>query len=535
MTPVQGVSCAFANVSCAAGKEILIMKTGSTGIKVVTATLALTVLLVGGCTVGPDYEQPEFQLPDAWANAAAEDIQGDRPVIVDWWSAFGDAQLDTYIVKARRANLDLAAAVGRINEARAYYQIAGGQYWPQIAADGSFTRTEVAENGPLGGLVGATGNNPSNNWQFGLGASWELDVFGRIRRAREATRAGVEASIEDYRDVMVSLYAEVAATYVEIRTLQLRRRYARSNVTSQRETLEIVNAREQAGLVPMLDVAQARSNLANTEAQVPQLEIGLEVARNRLAILLGQLPGSLDDELGEREYPLTPPTDLIVALPAELLRRRPDVRRSERNLAAQTARIGVATADLYPSFSLTGALTVQASEFADLGQSGSVGWSLVPGLKWNLFTGGKIRGRIKVEEARTEQALAAYEKVVLTALAEVENSLVALRQEEARRDLLYIAVEAAQQSVELVHTQYIAGLTDFQNYLDSERVLFRQQDEMAASRGQVVTNLINLNRALGGGWSLDEPVPDLPDENNSAATDASDADGSAAAGEEVDR
>jgi len=526
MAPVQGVICAFANVSCAAGKEILIMKTGSTGIKVVTATLALTPLLIGGCTVGPDYEQPEFQLPDAWANAAAEDIQGDRPVIVDWWSAFGDAQLDTYIVKARRANLDLAAAVGRINEARAYYQIAGGQYWPQIAADGSFTRTEVAENGPLGGLVGATGNNPSNNWQFGLGASWELDVFGRIRRAREATRAGVEASIEDYRDVMVSLYAEVAATYVEIRTLQLRRRYARSNVTSQRETLEIVNAREQAGLVPMLDVAQARSNLANTEAQVPQLEIGLEVARNRLAILLGQLPGSLA---------LTPPTDLIVALPAELLRRRPDVRRSERNLAAQTARIGVATADLYPSFSLTGALTVQASEFADLGQSGSVGWSLVPGLKWNLFTGGKIRGRIKVEEARTEQALAAYEKVVLTALAEVENSLVALRQEEARRDLLYIAVEAAQQSVELVHTQYIAGLTDFQNYLDSERVLFRQQDEMAASRGQVVTNLINLNRALGGGWSLDEPVPDLPDENNSAATDASDADGSAAAGEEVDR
>ncbi|PIE64421.1 MAG: hypothetical protein CSA24_03075 [Deltaproteobacteria bacterium] len=202
-----------------------------------------------------------------------------------------------------------------------------------------------------------------------------------------------------------------------------------------------------------------------------------------------------------------PETGVLLDLPVDLLRRRPDVRASERNLAAQTARIGVAAADLYPSFSLTGALTLQAGRLGDLGESDSMGWSLAPGVRWNLFSGGKIRGLIAVEEARTRQAWAAYEKNVLTALAEVESALVALRNEEARRDLLVTAVEAAQQSVDLVHTQYLEGLADFQSYLDAQRVLFNQQDQLATSWGQVLIHFVNLNRALGGGWSLDDPVP----------------------------
>jgi multidrug efflux system outer membrane protein len=323
------------------------------------------LLWAAGCAVGPDYEEPELPVPDAWQNAAAADLAGPTPVIEDWWTAMGDTLLDSLLARSRTANPDLEAAVARIAEARAYHQIAGGDYYPQLQANGAFTRTHIAENGPLGAIA-AIGDNPGNNWEFGLGASWELDLFGRTRRAREATGAQVQASIEDYRDVLVSLYAEVAATYVDVRSLQLRLAVARDNVASQRETMEIVVAREDAGLVPLLDVSRARSNLANTEAAIPQLETALEAARNGLAILLGLNPGALDAELETGGGLPAPATDVVVALPAELLRRRPDVRRSERSLASQTARIGVATAELYPSFSLTGALTLTSVEFGDL-------------------------------------------------------------------------------------------------------------------------------------------------------------------------
>jgi multidrug efflux system outer membrane protein len=491
------------------------------------------LLLLAGCTVGPDYETPELEaVPDAWQNAAAADIADSNSVLHDWWTAFGDTLLDNLIAQARESSPDAAQAIGRIREARAYHQIAGGDYYPQFGFNGSWTRREVGENTPLG-AIGGQGDNPSNNWEFGLGASWELDVFGRIQRTREATAAGIQASIEDYRDVLVSLQAEVASTHTEIRTLQLRLIFAEGNVKSQRETMDIVVAREDAGLVPFLDVTRARSNLANTEAAIPQLESALEAAQNRQAILLGLAPGSLDERLVEFVDMGDPDIELVVALPAELLRRRPDVRRSERELASQTARIGVATADLYPSFSLNGFMTLQASEFSNLGNSGNFGWSLSPGVRWSLFTGGKIRGQIKAEEAITEQLLAGYEKTVLNALAEVENTLVSLQQEEIRRELLRTAVESSQLSVELVHTQYVEGLTDFQSYLDAQRVLFDQQDAFAISRGLVYGNLINLNRALGGGWSLDDPAPDIPvDEETVAANDSAE---QPAQGEEVDR
>ncbi len=424
--------------------------------------LGVSVLLLAGCTVGPDFETPELEvIPDAWQNAAAADIADSNSVLQEWWAAFGDTMLNNLVLMAKDSSPDAAQAIGRIREARAYHQIAGGDYYPQFGFDGTWTRTEIGENTALGAIAGL-GDNPANNWEFGLGASWELDVFGRVRRTREATAAGIQASIEDYRDVLVSLQAEVAARYTQVRTLQLRLEFAHENVKSQRETMDIVMAREDAGLVPLLDVTRARSNLANTEAAIPLLEIDLEVARNSLAILLGMTPGSLDARLVGFLDLGDPKIELAIALPAELLRRRPDVRRSERELASQTARIGVATADLYPSFSLTGALTLQASEFSNLGDSGHFGWSLAPGVRWALFTGGKIRGQIKAEEAITEQLLAGYEKTVLIALAEVENTLVSLKQEEIRRELLRIAVDSSQQSVELVHTQYVEGLTDFQ-------------------------------------------------------------------------
>ncbi len=470
----------------------------------VSVLLALLVLVAGGCAVGPDYVEPEFESPDAWQNAAAEDVQADAPVIQQWWAAFEDPMLDTLIVHAKNSNLDLDIAVSRIREARAYHQITGGSYWPQVGLSGAGTRTDTPD------FYSAGGDNPANNWEFGMAASWEIDVWGKNRRARESSGAALQSSIEDYRDVLVSLYAEVASTYIDVRSLQTRLDFALDNVESQRETMDVVMAREDAGLVPMLDVSQARSNLANTEATIPQLHTALEKSLNRLAILLGLAPGTLDEQLKSHTGLPTPPTDLTLVLPAELLRRRPDVRRSERNLAAQSALIGVATAELYPSFSLSGALALSAPQFGDLGESGAFGWSFGPEVSWNLFTGGKIRGQIKVEEARTQQLLASYELTVLGALAEVENSLMGLRQEEIRRDLLKTAAESAQQSVELVNTQYISGLTDFQNYLDAQRVLFSQQDQLATSKGLVLSNLIELNRALGGGWSLENTNPDMP-------------------------
>jgi multidrug efflux system outer membrane protein len=496
----------------------------------ILGSVALTaLLLVAGCTVGPDYETPEIEVPDAWENAAAEDIADSSHVLKDWWSAFNDTLLNQLMEDADDGNLDLAAAVGRIHEARAYRQIAGGDYWPQIGLDGQFVRSQFSEFGTGGGAVAVGVQNPSNNWEFGLGASWELDVFGRVRRNVEATNAQVESSIEDYRDVLVTLYADIATAFINIRSFQARIEFARDNVNSQRETMDIVIAREDAGLVPLLDVTRAQSNLANTEAKIPQLETALEAELNLLALLMGEGPGAYDEYMVAPAELKTPDYSILAQLPAETLRRRPDVRRRERDLASQTARIGVATADLYPSFSLTGMISLEANQFANLGKSGSEAFSLVPGVRWNLFSAGKIRGQIKVEEARTEQLLAAYEQTVLNALGEVENALVAVKQEEIRLAALKVAVDASQQSVELVHTQYIEGLTNFQNYLDAQRDLFNQQDEMATSMGQVYTNLSNLNRALGGGWSLDDPAPDLPPSEEAMVT----ADGGSEPTEEV--
>ncbi|RKZ15315.1 hypothetical protein DRQ53_09365 [bacterium] len=469
--------------------------------------LPLLILLLAACSVGPDYVVPDYPVPDAWESEAAADVEGEVPPILDWWTEFGDEILDSLMIRARDANLDLRIAVGRVSEARAFRQIAGGDYWPQVEGNGSFSRTDS----PL------LSDGPTNTWKTGLGAFWELDLFGRVRRGHEATDAEFHAAIEDYRDVQVSLYAEVATSYVNYRALQARIKFAEDNITSQRETLDVVVARQEAGLVPQLDVARAQSNLANTEAAIPLLVSQIAFERNRLSLLLGLPPGGARLGLGERGGVPESPDSLLTVVPANLIRRRPDIRAAERKLAAQTARVGVATAELYPSFSLSGTFSVLSRSFDDLFTEDAVGWSVVPGFSWNLFNGGKVRGQIHVEEARVQQALAVYEKAILSALGEVESALVDYQQQRIRLERLEVAVEAAQESVTLVTTQYIEGLTDFQSLLDAQRVLFNQQDQMAASSGSVFTALVAVNRAIGGGWSLNEPVPDLPPEESAQA------------------
>ena len=464
------------------------------------AVALLVILAAAACTVGPDYEVPATPVPDAWAAAAAEELSVVDSPLETWWEHFNDAQLTALIERAGLSNLDLQAAVARVEEARALRGVATGERVPQVFVDGSYQRTQPSENSLLPAPPG--GFDEASLYDVGLSFSWELDFFGRIRRSVEAATARLEASVEDYRDVLVLLYAEVARAYIDVRELQARLHFARGNARAQEESLELTEVRFEVGLTSGLDVAQAEANLGNTRAAIPTLEIGLEAAMNRLAVLVAEHPGSLDQELDEIKPIPEPDTDLTIGMPADLLRRRPDIRRAERALAAQTALVGVATADLYPTFSLSGVLGVQATSSGDLGDGDSVTWALIPGLRWNIFSGGRVRNRIRVEEARTQQALLAYEGTVLRALEEVENALVAYERERVRRDRLREATGAQQRAVELVETQYKSGLTNFQNFLDAQRSLFQSQDSLAASEGQVVKNLADLSRALGGGWTM---------------------------------
>jgi NodT family efflux transporter outer membrane factor (OMF) lipoprotein len=486
------------------------------------ATMIAVLLSVACVTVGPDYQRPETEVPDAWFEAATAGLEDGTAPLETWWRVFDDPQLDSLVARSAAGNLTLREALWRVEEARAARGIAASSRLPQVGFSGESSRSEPSDNGPLGELAPPDGFEAGDLHDYGVSAFWEIDVFGRIRRQVEAADATTEATVESYRDVLVSLYAEVALAYIDARTQQERLKLAQTNVEGQEDTLQLTEDRFDAGLVSALDVAQAESNLANTRSLIPVIERDLERAFNRLAVLLGEAPGAVHDELAN-EVPIPrEPQDVAVGLPAELLRQRPDVRQAERLLAAQTARIGVAKADLYPTFSLAGFLGLQATEFGDLTDDGSVTWGFSLPIRWEIFSGGRIRSQVRVEEARTEQLLATYERTVLLALEEAENAMVAYGTELERRQRLAEAVDATQRSLELVLTQYTAGLTDFQNVLDTQRTLLTREDELARAEGIAVANLVRLYRALGGGWDpdLDQQPIVTSDEERVARVDA---------------
>jgi multidrug efflux system outer membrane protein len=486
---------------------------------------AFSLLVLIGCTVGPDYERPDLEqeVPDAWGAAAASEIEGSGSPLETWWTTLNDPKLVELIQEARSNNLSLQIAAARVQEARAQLGIATGQYYPDVIVDGSYSRNSLSENSAQ--LVPPDGLEDFDLWNLGVGFGWEIDVFGRLRRGAEAARAGLEVSVEDYRDVMVILMADVASNYVAVRTFQERIRYGRANVEAQASSLQLTQDRFDAGLSPLTDVTQAEYNLANSQASIPRLEAQLEAAVNRLAVLLGKPPGAVDDLLtGESEIP-NPDETITLGIPVELLRRRPDIRSAERRLASQTALIGVAQADLYPTFSLAGVLALESFDADNFFDSDSLAWSLVPGLRWNIFSAGRIRNNIRVQEARTQQLLLGYEQSVLFALDEVESTMVAYEREQVRYQRLAEAVDASERTVELVQTQYKSGLTDFLNLLDAQRTLANQQDSWAESEGQVVQNLIALNRALGGGWGPPDP-DNSPVENSDEITSTLESPGS---------
>lgn len=467
--------------------------------------ISLTLLIVG-CAVGPDYVAPETRVPDGWHQQAVQGLASGNAVLQKWWTLFDDPVLNALIERAETGNHDLEVALHRVREARALLGVSAGELVPAVNGIGGYERSRLSPYGLLGPLFQVAGTDPDQNdlYQVGFDSSWEIDVFGGIRRGVESSKASLQATVENYRDTLVSLYAEVALNYVEVRTLQLRLEYARNNVAAQQATLELTIARRDAEIAPQLDVSQAESNLARSESVIPALEISLVQTINRLGVLIGEPPGTLHEELSQTKSIPVPPENVAVGLPAELLRQRPDVRRAEREVAAATAQIGVVTADLYPRFSLSGTFVLEGTEFRDLGNTGSRAWSFGPAIRWNLFDGLRNIYRIRAAEAVTDQTLAVYEQTVLRALEDVENAMVAYKYEQVRRDALQRGVKATSDSVKYVKTLYETGLTDFQNVLDSERSLFNVQDELAFSQGLVTKDLIALYKSLGGGWSLED-------------------------------
>jgi NodT family efflux transporter outer membrane factor (OMF) lipoprotein len=443
-------------------------------------------------------------MPDAWHQELTQGLAESEANLQTWWTVFGDRLLESLIDRAAAGNLDLQQSVARIEEARARRGIARGEWFPVVDQTDSYQRSRLSEE--ITDVVPPPQSRTDNFYSVGLESSWEIDVFGRIRRSVEAATADLAASVEDYRDVLVSLYAEVAGNYVDARTFQARIAHARSNVKTQRGTLRLTRDRNRAGLVPDLDVRQAELNLAITEAFIPALESQLVQTINRLGVLLGEFPSALHAELDPAGDIPAPPAETVIGLPADLLRQRPDIRRAERQLAAQTARVGVATADLYPRFLLFGIFTVDSLSTGDLLTGDARAYSFGPSVRWNIFDGGRIRSNIDVQDARTVQALLAYENTVLRAVEEVENAMVGFARESERRVYLERSVVAAQKSVALVQTLYRTGLTDFQNVLDMEQRLFTQQDQLAESEGLVTQNLIAAYRALGGGWAPPAPT-----------------------------
>jgi NodT family efflux transporter outer membrane factor (OMF) lipoprotein len=467
--------------------------------------MAFCLIMLVGCAVGPDYQRPKAKVPETWdgqkvVTPAQPSKTAPHPVeLVEWWNAFQDATLSSLVEMAIRSNLDLRLAEARIRQARAARGVAGAPLWPQVEASVLYQRSQGSSEAAGGGAI-ATVGGLRNLWQAGLDATWELDIFGGTRRNVEAATADLRAAVEDRRGVLVTLAGDVGNNYLNLRGFQQQIDIAHKNLKAQKHNAEITRKRFQAGFVGALDVANADAQVATTEAQIPVLESSARAAIYSLGVLLGREPAALEKDLAQAS-PIPPtPLEIPVGLPSDLLRRRPDIRRAEAQLHAATARIGVATADLFPKFNLAGSFGISASDLTKVGNWNSNFWSWGPSVTWPIFAGGRIYWNIKVQDALQEQALLTYEKTVLTALKDVETALVAYAKEQARRKSLTTAVGNNRKAVDLAMKLYVAGKTDFLNVLTAQLNLYTTENALVQSTNTVDTNLIALYKALGGGW-----------------------------------
>jgi NodT family efflux transporter outer membrane factor (OMF) lipoprotein len=465
----------------------------------------VTLIAGSGCTgarqwfrngfkVGPNYHRPPAPVAPAWIDSDDRRVQTDPPAD-DWWLQFNDPVLDDLITTAARQNLDLQTAGTRILESRAQRNIAAGNLFPQSQ---SALGTYVRGQGPFDRTLGLP-TNEINLLATGFNASWEADFWGRYRRTIISRQATLDASVEGYRDSLVMLLAEVATNYIQYRTFQQRLDYAERNVKIQKGTLELAATKFRVGTTTNLDVQQAKTSLAQTESTIPPLRIGLRQAANSLCVLMGMPVGDLSAMLGAGKIPHALP-EVAVGLPADLLRRRPDVRRAERDVAAQSEEIGIAQANLYPHIAINGFMGYTSRDVKDLFRSTSFTGLIFPTLQWNILNYGRIMNNIRAQDALLRGRVLTYQQTVLRAGREVEDGLVAFLQTQVQARRLQESVEAAQRAVDLVTEQYEGGITDFNRVYNTQTTLVTQQDQLAVARGNIAINLIAVYRALGGGW-----------------------------------
>ncbi len=475
--------------------------------------LALFLVAAGCAKVGPDFVPPPLAVSQKWLESADNRVSPQKAEYRAWWQAFHDPVLDRLIDRAYRDNLPLRQAGVRVLEARAQLGIAWGELFPQTQqAFGSLVYNRLSERSPS-----AIGFPQVSFFQSEIGglASWELDFWGKFRRAIESADATLLAAVADYDSTLVSLTADVANSYILIRTLEKRLTIARQNVEIQKESLGIAEARFLGGTTSQRDVEQAKTVLASTEATIPTLERQLRQVKNGLCVLLGLPPRHLTEELqGPGDIPAPPPT-VAVGIPADLLRRRPDVKSAEYQAVAQCAQIGVAKADLFPAFFLTGTFGFLASNLGKFALGDMFQWqsrtmAAGPLLQWNFLNYGRLLNQVRVQDARFQELLLAYQNVVLKAQQEVEDALVAFLRAQERATLLAESASAALRSLDLAVIQYREGITDFTTVLTAQQALLTQQDSLASSLGDISLNLVGVYRALGGGWRIREGEPLVP-------------------------
>lgn len=485
----------------------------------IAALSAGTASLIAGCAVGPSFVPPKPGVPAHWSQAAlasggASSVDPGVPRIASWWESFRDPTLTSLIERSLEANLDLREAVARIEEARAQRQETAAGLWPSLSANAGFTRQRFSLNTPNGAVFGIAGSipglpagvtitNPFDQYQLGLSASWELDLFGRVRRSVEAADADLESALESERDVRISLASDVAEAYVDLRGAQLRRSILERSLATERDVLELTRQRWNAGLTTYLDVENASSEVDGSAAQLPMLDREISEDINQLSRLMDREPQALRGEL-ERSQPVPPvPPRVPIGLPAQLVRRRPDIRRAEAGLHAATARVGVAVADLFPRLTLSAAGGYQSEGLSRLIEAASRFGSVGPTLELPIFQAGALHAAIRLQDAREQEAAIDYARTVLGALHEVENALAAYGSDQSRRASLAAAAAASDDALTLARQRYASGLASFIEVLDAERTLQQSQEALAEATTAQSTDLVELYKALGGGW--DEP------------------------------
>ena len=494
-------------------------------------TLAAILLLLTGCTVGPNFERPETWSPGNWftesvTQAPVPSVPVAGPIDPRWWSAFNDPELTALEARVAGANLDIQATSLRFAESRAQRRITAVDEYPQVNGDAMYARELPSAKGVISLLGGSGGGNSSvagsangipsgpigafNLYQYGFDASWELDLWGRVRRSVEAADANLLAANEARRDMLVSVLAEVARDYIQLRGIQTQLKISHENLDIAQDNLKLTSQRAAAGLSAQLDVANAAAQLSSATAAIPQLEQQQTQTINQLGFLLGEPPGALSAELITPQAVPPVPPQVPVGLPSELARRRPDILQAEAQLRAQTAQIGVAEANFYPAVNLIGNFDIQALQFSDLGNWAARTYSIGPSITLPIFEGGRLRGNLELSKATQQEAAINYRRTVLNAWTEVSNALFAYQAEQKRRDQLDEAVTQTRHALDLARQQYTQGLTNFLDVLTAQQRLLTAQQQQADSTTTVSTNLVALYKALGGGWETAFPQQQQP-------------------------